>query len=271
MPPKWDGAAYAKYRPSYPPHLYDTILQYGGEKAVGGIAVDCGCASGQVTSDLAKKGFSKVIGIDTSQSQLQAALENAPENVEYRVGSAEATGLPDNYADLITAATALHWFNIPKFFSEACRILKPNGVLAAWSYIGAPIFPGDSKAADEAYSRIQGLLWEFFDPKLQRTLEQGYSVYLETAQTHFAENVEFRNIPIEWNVSVDIIAGFVQSWSPFTAFVEKEGEAVAGEHIEKLKNDIRNAVGVEKDSDPFVVTLPSELILAKDPLKDPRK
>jgi 2-polyprenyl-3-methyl-5-hydroxy-6-metoxy-1,4-benzoquinol methylase len=82
MPPKWDGAVYAKYRPSYPPHVYDTIREFrGGE--TGGIAVDLGCASGQVTSSLAKRGFSHVIGIDTSESQLQAALETAPENVEY--------------------------------------------------------------------------------------------------------------------------------------------------------------------------------------------
>ncbi|KAH7619627.1 hypothetical protein Ndes2526B_g06608 [Nannochloris sp. 'desiccata'] len=264
MPPKWDGAVYAKSRPSYPPHLYDTILQFRGEVA-GGIAIDCGCASGQVTSDLAKRGFSKVIGIDTSESQLQSAFENASENTEYRVGTAESTGLPENYADVVTAAAALHWFQVPEFFKEASRILKPDGVVAVWSYNSSPIFPADSKAADAAYTRIRDILWKYFDPKLAKALQFGYSMYLETAQNEF-RTVELKNLHMKWNVSVDRIAGFVQSWSPFTAFVESEGEAAAQRHIENLKNELKSAVGVAKNSDLIVVTLPLELLLAKDPL-----
>jgi SAM-dependent methyltransferase len=271
MPPTWDGKAYAKYRPSYPPYLYDTILvEFRGEDdhaALVGVGVDVGCASGQVTRDLSKrKGFSKVIGIDTSESQLAEALSHAPENVEYRLGTAESTGLPSHYADLITAAAALHWFDIAIFFKEAHRILKPNGVVAAWSYNAPPVFPGDgAAAAARAYNRIKETLDPFFDAKLQRALQLGYSMHLETARTEF-KTVELKNLSMEWEVSCDILAGFVKSWSPYTAFVEKKGEAVAEEHIEKFKSELKTAVGVENYSDLIVVTLPLELLLAKDPI-----
>ena len=269
MPPKWDGAAYAKYRPTYPPKIYDTILQFHGRTA-GGIAVDVGCGSGQTTADLAIHGFSRVIGIDASESQLQEIIPHAAENTEYRVGAAESTGLPDNYSDLVTASAALHWFQVPEFFKEANRILKPNGVLAAWSYNSTPIFPGDTKAADEAYCRMRDSLWNYFDVKLQSIIEKprtpfGYSLYLEAAGKEF-KTVELKELPMEWNASVDIIAGFVQSWSPFSAFVEAEGEAVAAQKIEEFKKELRNAVGVEKDSDPILVVLPLEILLAKDPI-----
>jgi SAM-dependent methyltransferase len=36
--------------------------------------------------------------------------------------------------DLLTVACALHWFDIPRFFAEARRVLKPYGILAAWVY-----------------------------------------------------------------------------------------------------------------------------------------
>ena len=47
---------------------------------------------------------------------------------------AESSGIDASSVDLITVAQALHWFNIDAFFAEACRILKPGGVLAVWSY-----------------------------------------------------------------------------------------------------------------------------------------
>ncbi|KAL3718060.1 hypothetical protein ACJRO7_003235, partial [Eucalyptus globulus] len=37
--------------------------------------------------------------------------------------------------NLITVATAVHWFDIPKFYSVARRVLcKPGGVIALWTY-----------------------------------------------------------------------------------------------------------------------------------------
>lgn len=102
--PTWESRAYATYRPTYPPALYDAIMA----KHMGGraLAVDIGCGSGQVTADLAPR-FDKVVGVDASASQL-AHARSAP-NVAYQQGTAEATGLADGCADLITVAAALHW------------------------------------------------------------------------------------------------------------------------------------------------------------------
>lgn len=95
-----------RFRPTYPPTVYEAILARHGS-APRDLAVDVGTGSGQVAADLAAH-FKAVVGVDPSEQQLGQARQAA--NVTYRQGTAEATGLPPGSADLVTAATALHWW-----------------------------------------------------------------------------------------------------------------------------------------------------------------
>jgi ubiquinone/menaquinone biosynthesis C-methylase UbiE len=49
----------------------------------------------------------------------------------WRKGSAEATGLPDGSADLVSMASSLHWTDFDKACDEFHRILRPGGVFVA--------------------------------------------------------------------------------------------------------------------------------------------
>lgn len=40
----------------------------------------------------------------------------------------------DNSVDLVTTAQALPWLNLDLFYKEVRRVLKPNGVFAAYGY-----------------------------------------------------------------------------------------------------------------------------------------
>lgn len=135
-------ANYKTYRPTYPEKLYLSILEYyfdttnhdivnEGTKIP--LALDVACGNGQATVDLSNY-CQKIIGIDASQTQLDNAVRK--DNIEYLCHNAEdLTFIESNTIDLITVATALHWFNIEEFFSQAKRILKPNhGVIAIWTY-----------------------------------------------------------------------------------------------------------------------------------------
>lgn len=84
--------------------------------------------------------YDQVIATDISAGQLQHAIPHARVRYLHTPASLSEDELVnsvggDNSVDLITVATALHWFDLPKFYSVAARVLKkPGGVIAAWSY-----------------------------------------------------------------------------------------------------------------------------------------
>ncbi len=96
---------YAKYRPTYPPELYGEIQAFMGpvERRV---AVDIATGSGQAARDVSAF-FPKVIALDASEAQVRKAPRI--EHVEFMVGDAERTGLPDHSVELATVAQACTW------------------------------------------------------------------------------------------------------------------------------------------------------------------
>src|SRR5262249_42826515 len=119
---------YADFRPHYPAALFDYLATLASRDS---LVWDCAAGSGQATLDLALR-FERIIATDASAEQIAAAPRRG--NVEYRVALAEESGLENESIGLLTVAQALHWFNHERFFAEARRVLKPDGILAAWVY-----------------------------------------------------------------------------------------------------------------------------------------
>lgn len=91
-----------------------------------GFYLDIGCGTGNYTSALAEKGY-RFIGIDPSELMLvKAKLLNS--SVDWRIGTAERTGLEDAAVDgIIGSLTIHHWADLGKAFVELKRVLKPGG------------------------------------------------------------------------------------------------------------------------------------------------
>ena len=113
------------------------------------LAWDCGCGNGQATVAIADH-FMRVVGTDPSATQIDAAEARA--NIDYRVEPAEHSSLTGTSASLITVAQALHWFDHTAFYAEVKRVLKPNGLFAAWAY-------SDCATGDAAIDRIKDRLY----------------------------------------------------------------------------------------------------------------
>ena len=129
---------YARARPGYPDALFDAIV---ADLPNRNLAWDCGTGNGQGAVKLAKY-FDHVRATDPSPQQISNAVRVA--NVEYGVGQAEESDLPSQSVDLILVAQALHWFDLPRFYSEAHRVLKPAGMIAIvgydpWPYISPEV------------------------------------------------------------------------------------------------------------------------------------
>ncbi len=97
-----------------------------------GLYLDIGCGTGNYTNELHKSGF-QFIGIDPSEKMLKEAKSKNKE-IEWKIGSAEKTGLKNNFVDgIIGSLTIHHWSDLKSGFLELQRILKPNGKIVIFT------------------------------------------------------------------------------------------------------------------------------------------
>ena len=125
---------YARHRPSYPAELFDWIVATTAAPP-GALAVDLGCGTGISTRLLAERGYESV-GVDPNEAMLDQARRAG--GARYVRGEAVATGLPDASADLVTAAQAFHWFDIPATLRELNRVLRPGAFTVAYWNVRDP-------------------------------------------------------------------------------------------------------------------------------------
>ncbi len=229
--------AYADFRPRYPAALFDWLADIAPAR---GLAWDCACGSGQASHDLAGH-FARVVATDASAAQLagaqphvgesgggdwsagvptasrlEAGAPSSPGQVEFRQAPAEASGLADASVDLIAVAQALHWFDRPRFYAEARRVLKPDGVLAVWTY-GVQTLEGEAVNASvqRFYRDTVGPYW----PPERRLVEQGYRTlefpFAEFAAPAFA-------MTARW--SLPRLLGYFRSWSATGRYIAAHGD-----------------------------------------------
>jgi len=147
------AAKYAECRPSYPSELVSYLAALAPAH---GLAWDCGTGSGQAAILLAAH-FARVVATDASDSQLQHAVPHPL--IEYRRGTDADSGLDAGCCDLVCAAQAAHWFDLPAFYAEVDRVLVPHGVLALWGYAAIEIAPDlDSLIRSFEHERV-GRYW----------------------------------------------------------------------------------------------------------------
>jgi SAM-dependent methyltransferase len=128
---------YRRYRPSYPGALFDWLERAAGLGPRARVA-DVGCGTGISTRQLAGRGWD-VVGVDPNPEMLEQARREG--GARYARGEASDTGLPAASFDLVSAAQAYHWFDVPASLVEFRRILRPEGRCAAfWNLRGEGAF-----------------------------------------------------------------------------------------------------------------------------------
>jgi len=203
------AAQYAEFRPRYPSALFDYLARTAPARTR---AWDCACGNGQATTDLAER-FDAVIATDASAKQIAAAAQHP--RVTYAVARAEQCGLEDTSVDLVTVAQSLHWFDLPPFYAECERVLRPDGVLAVWTY-GVPRLNDASldPLLQKYYWETVGTYW----PPERRHVESGYRTL----------SFPFKEIPppsfsmhVDWPLPQ--LLGYLRSWSATSRYVDARG------------------------------------------------
>lgn len=172
-----EGANYAQHRRDYHPALYQLVIDQ--HTATGGkldTILDVGCGPGMAARMLAPR-FSHAIGLDPSEGMISTArslggVSSTGEAICFDVSSAEDLGsdlsprVQDGTVDLITAATAAHWFDMSKFWQRAAQILRPGGSVAIWtsSYMRTDPSVPNFAAVQSAIDKLEDLLKEYMLP-----------------------------------------------------------------------------------------------------------
>jgi ubiquinone/menaquinone biosynthesis C-methylase UbiE len=173
--------SYARSRNDIPHQLFDSLelrnISFEGKKVA-----DIGCGTSALTRKIRIRN-GKVIGVDPSIELITKAKNLSEQDflpIDYRLGTAENTGLETNSFDIVTVMRAWHWFKRDEVNREINRILKSRGTLLVMDsgftvessmvvqtisimnqYVDGGIKPAGSKA--ESKQRINGFPVEWFE------------------------------------------------------------------------------------------------------------
>lgn len=199
---------YAEHRPSYPPALFAYLASVAPGRD---LVWDCGTGNGQAALELVRY-FHHVYATDASAEQIGRAHPH--ERVEYRVESAEEVSLADECVDLVTVAVAAHWFDLDAFYGEVRRVLRPDGVIAAWTYHLPVIELAVDDIIGHLYANVLGGCWsEKFRHVHSRYAELPFP-FEEFAAPSF-------EITAYWDLGA--LVGFIETWSAVQRFRERHG------------------------------------------------
>ena len=127
--PKTAAERYSTGRPDFHSITIKHIKDYLLLDQNLGNALDIACGTGLSTKALLEIA-TNVYGTDVSQEMLNFALE--ADKINYSIARAEQQPFADNYFDLITVSSGVHWFDIDKFLKEANRLLKSKSWLVLY-------------------------------------------------------------------------------------------------------------------------------------------
>jgi len=236
------ASLYKDFRPHYPDALFQFLAEQSPERQT---VCDIATGNGQAIGQLQPL-FERVVAFDLSLSQLQQAQTHP--QVLFGQALSEALPLQTQSLDLITAAQALHWFDHPRFYAEVRRVLKPGGVIAAWTYKLLNIAPEIDQLIQHFHGTIVGPWW----PKERQLVENGY------------KDIPFPFEPIaapaftmtaQWNYSQ--LLGYLGTWSAVQRYKNDKGT----DPVLQIADQLRECWG--DISQPQQVSWPLPLLVGK--------
>ncbi len=202
---------YVRYRPRYQQELVEYLSSLVESHET---AWDCGTGNGQIALDLVKY-FAHVYASDASSGQIANAIRH--ERINYLVALAESTPFLSDSIDLITVAQAFHWFDADGFFTEAKRVLKPQGVLAISCY-GLFDLPEASEALKSALKEFYEEIEPFWPPERQLIRDEYKTIVFPFEEIQTPAFF----MTAEWEA--EHLLGYLRTWSSTQKYIAERGE-----------------------------------------------
>lgn len=205
---------YERYRPGYPEAAIEWVVGRSAQRVI-----DIGCGPGNLTGRLRELGHD-VVGVDRSAAMLTRARNK---RLRVVVGAAEALPIADASGDVVTAATAFHWFDHERAVPEIRRVLVASGRIALLTNV-----------RDESVPWVEGLS-EIIGSEAAMPVTLGGAEGMESDFTEKLEQAGLFN-STEWRVfdhahelTPEALVGLVRSRSYIAILADEEREQVLAE------------------------------------------
>lgn len=235
---------YEKFRPSYPAEALVAVRRYWEETpGVPRLLADIGGGTGistrammaALSEGVGQTWTAKVVDPnDDMRAQATAALAVRPDVAVVR-GAAEVLPFEEAEVGLLMAAQAAHWFDRPRFYAEAARVLAPGAVMLIL-YNNRDLYDDPLMAA--------------FETELETAIE-GYSrsyrswdLVGELQALDWARDVSEIVHPWTWRLTPEDFAGLMLSRSKMVPYKDALGEDGARAAICDLAGRFADAEGM---------------------------
>jgi SAM-dependent methyltransferase len=222
------AAEYARYRPGYPPELFDYLNSITDNHHR---AWDSAAGNGQAALELAPF-FNEIIATDASEKQIINAIQHP--KIKYRVAPSESSGIEPNSVNLITVATAIHWFQLEKFYAEVKRIMASGGILAVWNYGEANV----NNAVDSIFHKyLYEIVGSYAAPEFWR------GINMETEIDFPFQKIAVPGFKITYNWDLREYLNFIMTWSPTQGYIMANNS----NPLEIIQDELKTVWGDENE------------------------
>ncbi|KAK2977887.1 hypothetical protein RJ640_022678 [Escallonia rubra] len=225
---------YLDARPNYPSEWYKLLAD---RTPFHSLAWDVGTGSGQAALGVAEH-YEQVIGSDLSEAQLKCAMPHP--RVKYihtqlSMSDDELVTLlgGEGSVDLVTVAQAVHWFDLPRFYSLVkCVLRKPGGMLAVWGYndiLVSPMF-------DLVMKRFHDSTLPFWHPDIQYIFDGYRTLPFPFEDVGLGIEGKPLQLDIPKQLSFDGFVGMVRSWSAVITAKERGIDLLSEEVVKEFES-----------------------------------
>ncbi|KAD2392842.1 hypothetical protein E3N88_39819 [Mikania micrantha] len=228
--------AYLDARPTYPADWYSMLADRTSSHS---LAWDVGTGNGQAAIGVSSGAF-RTSDRDrrersTAETRKASSTNPVPTHAPLSLSDDDLVNLigGENSVDLVTVAQAVHWFDLPRFYSVISRVLrKPDGIIAVWGYNNFAI----TTEIDEALKRFHHTTIPYWNHNIKYVFDGYQSLPFPFDDIGLGFEGSPLKIDIPKELSFEGVVAMLRSWSAVATAKEKGVDLLDENVVQELEN-----------------------------------